>query len=65
MRQLARWMDECKVERNRINMEKAYVEIMALIERAEKGEAAAAGSSAEADAGGGGSADASAAMEIS
>jgi len=63
MRQLARWMDECRAERNRAAMERAYAEIMALIEEAEKG-VGAAGSSADA-AGSSADATGAGAMDIS
>ena len=34
-RQLARWLEECKAAHHKAAMEKAYVEIMSLIEEAE------------------------------
>ena len=49
LRQLARWMSECKADKARAAMEKAYVEIFELIDKYEK-EDGAAGSSAGGDA---------------
>jgi ubiquitin-protein ligase len=49
LRQLARWLSECKSPSNRAAMEKAYVEIVALLEKEEgaaKAEEQGAGSSA-------------------
>ena len=43
-RQLARWLGECKAERTKAAMEKAYSEIMGLIDEAAKAEDAAAAS---------------------
>jgi len=42
-RQLARWLSECRAPQTRKHMEKAYTEIMGLIDQAEKGEGAASG----------------------
>ncbi len=60
-RQLARWLDECQAERHKLAMEKAYVEIMELIDQAAAA-SSGAGSSGE---GGGSKEEGAGAMEIS
>jgi len=62
-RQLAAWLNECKAERSRAAMEKAYVEIMSLIDEAQRS-AGGAGTSSD-GAGGEGGAPAADAMDIS
>ena len=52
-RQLARWLDECKSASSKVAMEKAYVDIMALIDSAEKQQAEGGGSSSADGAAGG------------